>query len=96
LYLPFFKPTSDNADLGKVAPIIGIPGCGIFDEAIDGRRIRGRNQKALEKGHKLYLNQITRNHGMAYNYQFNLLALIGVDINGFDPTFKSGSRRWRP
>ncbi|MBZ9725855.1 hypothetical protein LB554_18080 [Mesorhizobium sp. CO1-1-11] len=26
---------------------------------------------------------------MSFNYPFNLMALIGVDINGFDPTIKS-------
>ncbi|MER9251463.1 hypothetical protein NKI59_06550 [Mesorhizobium sp. M0598] len=86
---PFFKPTGDTKDLEKVAPLIGVPGCGIWMKPSVVTASQPEIKTALEKGHKLYLGQITKNHGMAYNYQFNLLALIGVDIGAFDPTFKS-------
>ncbi|MER9105738.1 hypothetical protein NKH95_17545 [Mesorhizobium sp. M0848] len=86
---PYFKATSDGPDLAKVAALIGIAGFGILMKPAMIAASRADITRALDRGHKIYLNQITKNHGMSFNYQFNLLALIGVDINGFDPTFKS-------
>ncbi|TIM10235.1 hypothetical protein [Mesorhizobium sp.] len=53
---PFFKPSGDNADLEKVAPIIGIPGFGIMMKPAMVTASRGDLTKALERGHKIYLN----------------------------------------
>lgn len=86
---PFFKPPGDSADLEKVAPIIGIPGFGIMMKPAMATASRVDIDRALKRGHKIYLNQIDKNHGMGFKYQFSLLALIGVDISAFDPTFKS-------
>ncbi|WP_271896389.1 hypothetical protein [Candidatus Phyllobacterium onerii] len=87
--LPFVEVTKHEKDFATLTAVIGSPGFGIAMSKAFKTSAAVEIADVLNAGYKRYKQAVNRNHGIAFKYQLKLLAMIGVDINAFDPTFKS-------
>ncbi|MBI4968642.1 MAG: hypothetical protein HZC25_11055 [Rhodospirillales bacterium] len=87
--LPFIQVPRDRSELRKIEAVVGCSGFGI--KAGKNFTLSYYNQihDLLELGYKRYKKSIEKNHGIRQQYQFKLMAVIGLDRNKLGPTFSS-------
>ncbi|NUB28828.1 hypothetical protein [Azospirillum brasilense] len=87
--LPFVTVPKNPVELKKMSKVFGGKGFGISVtpsfHAVNNNEIK----QLIHIGYMKYKQTVDSNHGMGLKYQFSLISILGLDINQFEPTFKT-------